>query len=53
MNKNRRVQFRLDEALYNRLIKESMLSGLPIAQIIRLKIQNKKISDEGDEKDGL
>ncbi len=49
MTQDKRLQVRISGWLYDKLIYESMMTGLPISQIVRLRIQGKKIFRERGE----
>jgi hypothetical protein len=51
MVKPRRLQIRITEKAYTELITQSLLLDLPISQIVRLKLQGKKICKRVNEDD--
>jgi hypothetical protein len=44
--KPHRIQVRLNENIYSELLKQSILLDIPLSQIVRLKLQDRKISKE-------
>ena len=45
-NKPRRIQIRISDALYNKLLKEAILCDVPFSQVCRIHLSGRKISDE-------
>jgi hypothetical protein len=48
-DKPHRIQIRVSEALYTKLLKEAILCDVPFAQVCRIHLSGKKLIDERGE----
>ena len=46
MPNSRRIQIRISQALFNKLLLEAIHCNVPFAQICRIHLNGKKITDE-------